>query len=300
MKKIEGTFCVMATPFKDNEDIELEGFKSNIEYYIQNGIHGLVVGGSTGEFATLSPEEHKQIIKIAVDQVKGRVPLLAGTAHCSTRYTIEMSRYAEDAGVDGLLIVPPFYSLPKENEIYAHYSAISKAVSIPIMIYNNPFTSKIDMKPELVERLSKLPNITHIKESSSDVTRIWKIRELTKDKLTVFCGADNLAFESFVMGAKGWICVAANVLPKECADLYNLTVVQSDIEKSRNLYNKLLALCNLLEDTGMFAGLSKAGLDLLGKCGGKPRKPMIPPGETEIERLRLILKSFGKLGNPRK
>jgi 4-hydroxy-tetrahydrodipicolinate synthase len=300
LKKIEGTFCVMATPFKGNEDLDLEGFRSNIDYYIQNGIHGLVVGGSTGEFATLSPEEHRQIIKIAVDQNKGRVPLLAGTAHCSTRYTIEMSRYAQDAGVDGLLIVPPFYSLPKENEIYEHYSAISKAVSIPIMIYNNPFTSKVDMRPELIERLSKLPNITHIKESSSDVTRIWKIRELTKDKLTVFCGADNLAFESFMMGAKGWICIAANVLPRECADLYTLSVIQRDIEKARNLYNRLLVLCNLLEDTGMFSGLSKAGLDLLGKCGGKPRRPMMPPGEIEIERLRLILKSFGKLGNPRK
>jgi len=301
MKKITGTFCVMATPFKDDEDIEIEGFKSNIEYYIQNGIHGLVVGGSTGEFATLSTEEHKEIIKTAVDQVKGRVPLLAGTAYCSTRYTVEMSRYAEEVGVDGLLIVPPFYSLPRENEIYEHYSAISRAVSIPIMIYNNPFTSKVDMKPELVERLSTLPNITHIKESSSDVTRIWKIRELTKDRLTVFCGADNLAFESFMMGAKGWICVAANVLPRECGDLYTLSVVQRDIEKARNLYNRLLVLCNLLEDTGMFSGLSKAGLDLLGKCGGKPRKPMIPPGEAEIERLRSILKSFGKLGsNPRK
>lgn len=294
MKKIEGTYCAMVTPFKGNEDINIEGLKSNIDFYIENGIHGLVVGGSTGEFATLQPREHKRIIKIAVDQVNGRVPLLAGTAHCSTRYTIEMSKYAEDTGVDGLLILPPFYSLPGEREIYEHYSAISKAVSIPIMLYNNPFTSKVDMKPELVQKLSELPNVTHIKESSGDATRIWKIRRLTQDRLMIFCGADNLALESFMMGAKGWISVAANILPKECAELYNFAV-QRDLDKATVLYDKLLPLCNLLEDTGMFAGLSKAGLDLLGKNGGRPRRPMTPPERNEIEQLKTILKMFGKL-----
>lgn len=295
LKKIEGTFCVMVTPFKNNEEIEVEGLKSNIDFYIENGIHGLVVGGSTGEFATLHPEEHKKIIKVAVDQVNGRVPLLAGTAHCSTRYTIDMSQYAESVGADGLLIVPPFYSLPSENAIYEHYSAISNAVNIPVMIYNNPFTSKVDMKPELILKLTKLRNMTHVKESSSDVTRIWKIRALTNDGVTVFCGADNLALESFLMGARGWICVAANILPKECADLYNLAVVKKDLEKAAELYNRLLPLSNLLEDTGMFAALSKVGLDLLGKAGGSPRKPTLPPGQEEIERLKSIMKSFGKI-----
>jgi 4-hydroxy-tetrahydrodipicolinate synthase len=285
----------MVTPFGNSEDLEIEGFKSNIDYFIENGVHGLVVGGSTGEFATLHPEELKKIIKVAVDQVNGRIPLLAGTAHCSSRYTVEMSQYAENVGVDGLLIVPPFYSLPSENAIYEHYSAISSAVNIPIMLYNNPFTSKVDMKPELIAKLSKFRNITHVKESSGDVTRIWKIRTLTDDKLAIFCGTDNLALESFLMGARGWICVAANILPRECADLYDLAVVQGDLEKAGKLYNKLLPLCNQLEDTGMFAALSKAGLDLVGQTGGRPRKPMLPPGHDEIERLRSIMKSFGKL-----
>jgi 4-hydroxy-tetrahydrodipicolinate synthase len=285
----------MATPFKSNEDLDLEGLKSNIEFYIKNGIHGLVVGGSTGEFATLNPDEHKQIIKVSAEQVKGRVPLLAGTAYCSTRSTIAMSKYAEDCGVDGLLIVPPFYSKPRDNEIYEHYSAIGNAVNIPIMLYNNPFTSKVDMKPELVEKISHVKNITHIKESSSDMSRIWKILQLTKGKLTVFCGADNLALESFVMGAKGWICVAANVLPRECAQLYELAVVKRDYEEAERLYSKLLSLSNLLEDTGLFSALSKAGLDLLGHTGGKPRMPMQPPGPTELSELKTILSNFGKV-----
>jgi len=285
----------MVTPFKSNEDLDVEGLKSNIDFYVQNGVHGLVVGGSTGEFATLTQEEHRKIISAAVDQVNGRVPLLAGTAYCSTKYTVEMSRYAEDAGVDGLLIVPPYYTKPNENEIYDHYSAVAGAVSIPIMLYNNPFTSKVDMRPELIEKLSKLPNVTHVKESSSDVTRIWKIRKLTGDKMTVFCGADNLALESFVMGAKGWICVIANILPRECASLYELAVLQKDTERASKLYSELLPLCNLFEDTGMFSGLSKAGLDLLRRTGGKPRRPMRSPSQSENDQLKLILKNFKKL-----
>lgn len=295
LKKLEGTFCVMVTPFSKNEDIDTGGLKSNIDFYIGNGVHGLVVGGSTGEFAALSPNEHEKIIKAAVEQVNGRVPLLAGTAYCSTRNTIAMSKYAEDSGVDGLLIVPPFYSKPKDNEIFEHYSAIGNAVNIPIMLYNNPFTSKVDMRPELIEKLSHITNVTHVKESSSDISRIWKIRELTKEKLTVFCGADNLALESFVMGAKGWICVAANILPRECAELYELAVLKRDYEQAGKLYSKLLSLSNLLEDTGMFSAISKAGLDLLGHTGGRPRMPMQPPGPKELDELKAILKSFGKL-----
>jgi 4-hydroxy-tetrahydrodipicolinate synthase len=295
LKKLEGTFCVMVTPFSKNEDVDIGGLKSNIDFYIGNGVHGLVVGGSTGEFATLSPNEHEKIIKAAVEQVNGRVPLLAGTAYCSTRNTIAMSKYAEDSGVDGLLIVPPFYSKPKDNEIFEHYSAIGNAVNVPIMLYNNPFTSKVDMRPELIEKLSHITNVTHVKESSSDISRIWKIRELTKEKLTVFCGADNLALESFVMGAKGWICVAANILPRECAELYELAVLKRDYEQAGKLYSKLLSLSNLLEDTGMFSAISKAGLDLLGHTGGRPRMPMQPPGPKELDELKAILKSFGKL-----
>jgi 4-hydroxy-tetrahydrodipicolinate synthase len=295
LKKIEGTFCVMVTPFKKNEDLDVEALRSNIDFYIKNGVHGLVVGGSTGEFATLTAEEHKEIIKASVDQVNGRVPLLAGTAYCSTRSTIAISKFAEDAGADGLLIVPPFYSKPNDNEIHAHYSAIGNAVTIPIMLYNNPFTSKVDMKPELIAKLSKIRNVTHVKESSGDTTRIWKIRKLTQDGLTVFCGADNLAMESFVMGAKGWICVAANIMPKECAELYELAVTKRNYEKARELNSKLLPLSNLFEDTGMFSALSKAGLDLLGQRGGKPRMPMQPPGSSELSQLKSVLKSFGKL-----
>jgi len=295
LKKIEGTFCVAVTPFKSNEDLDLEAYRSNIDFYIENGVQGLVTAGSTGEFATFSSEEHKQVIKAAVDQANGRVPVVAGTGSCSTRHASEMSKFAQDIGADGLLIVPPFYSKPNDKEIYNHYATISKAVNIPIMLYNNPFTSKVDMKPELIGELAKLRNVTHVKESSSDASRIWKIRQATNDGMTIFAGADNLALESFMMGAKGWVSVVANVLPRESADLYTISTIKKDIDGAKKLYAELLPLCNLLEDTGMFAALSKAGLDLLGMKGGKPRKPMLPPTRDHLNRLQSILKRVGKL-----
>jgi 4-hydroxy-tetrahydrodipicolinate synthase len=283
----------MVTPFDSRENVNLDAYRSNIDYYIKNGIQGLVTAGSTGEFDTFSEAEHKKVIETAVKHVNGRVPLLAGTGQCSTRRTIEISRFAQSAGADGPLIIPPFYSKPNDDEILRHYSEISDSVSIPIMVYNNPFTSKVDMKPELIAKLGKIKHVNYVKESSGDQSRIWRILNASHNKLTVFAGADNLALESFMMGAKGWICVSANVFPRECVEVYNL-VREGKVESARKLYSKLLPFCNLLEETGMFAALSKAGLDLLGMKGGKTRSPKRSPSRQELEALRSIIKSVRK------
>ena len=292
MKPLEGTFCVAVTPFKDNEDLDIESFKANLEFYIKNGIHGIVVGGSTGEFAALSMEEHQRIIEVAVNQVDGRVPVIAGTGQCSTRQTLHLSKVAQAAGVNAVLVVPPFYSKPDEDEILDHFSRLASELDVPIMVYNNPFTSKVDIKPETVAELSKLRGVTYIKESSGDVARIWKIRDKTGGKMTVFCGADNLALESFAMGAKGWICVAANILPRQCANLYEMVARHRNLSGAVQLYEKILPLANLLEDSGKFSALMKSGLDLIGQVGGRPRNPLSPPTNDQLNTLKSILRSF--------
>jgi 4-hydroxy-tetrahydrodipicolinate synthase len=292
LKKFEGTFVVAVTPFTSNDELDLSALKENIDYYIQNGVHGVVACGSTGEFAALSLEEHKKVVKTVVDKVNGRVPVIAGTAACSTKLVIELTKYAKDAGADGALIVPPFYSKPKENELYEHYKNIAEAVDLPIMLYNNPWTSKIDMQPAFVAKLGELETIRYIKESSSDITRIWRILNLTKGKMTVFCGADNLALESFLMGAKGWICVAANIFPKQTSRLYELAAKEKNVEKARALYSDLLPLCNFLEETGKFAQLAKAGLEMVGGKAGPPRRPLLPPTEGEKRELKQIIKKI--------
>jgi len=199
----EGTFVVIVTPFTKEDEVDLDSLGSNLEFYLKNGVHGVAVGGSTGEFSALTLEEHKKIIKKTVEVVNNRVPVIAGTAACSTKRVIELNQYAKDVGADGSLIVPPFYSKIKDDEIYHHFKKIAESVELPIMIYNNPFTCKIDMSPEFLAKLAKIKNIDYVKESSGDIARVWRIRKLTDDSMTVFCGADNLALEQFVRKSKG-------------------------------------------------------------------------------------------------
>lgn len=290
---LEGTYAVIVTPFIKDE-VDFDGLENNLEFYIKNGVHGVAVGGSTGEFAALTLDEHKKIIKKTVDSVNNRVPVIAGTAACSTKRVIELSKYAKDVGADASLIVPPFYSKIKDDEIYHHYKKIGESVDLPVMVYNNPFTSKIDMSPELLAKLAGIKNIDYVKESSGDISRVWRIRELTGDSMTVFCGADNLAFEQFMMGAKGWICVAANIFPRETSTVYDL-VKNKEYEKARELYYGLLPLCNFLEETGKFTQVAKYGLDLLGHTGGEPRLPFLPLDETLKTETQKIMKKIQAL-----
>ena len=172
MVKLSGTFAVMVTPFTQDEQLDEKGFRKNIDWYIEEGIHGVICAASTGEFANLSKEEHRKVIDITVDQVSGKVPGIAGTAANSTREAIEMTRYAKDAGANAVIIVAPFYGLPAQEELYEHYRVISDEVDIPIMIYNNPWYTGVDMMPSLVERLSAIDNISYVKESSADIKRV--------------------------------------------------------------------------------------------------------------------------------
>jgi 4-hydroxy-tetrahydrodipicolinate synthase len=292
MRRFEGTFVVAVTPFTPNEDLDLKALRENIDFYIENGIYGIIVCGSTGEFASLSVQEHKKVAEEAVDHTNGRVPVIVGTGACATRQVIELSKHARDVGADGVMIVPPFYTKPKENELYEHYRRIAEAVDLPIIAYNNPWTSKIDMQPSFIAKLSEIDNICYVKESSGDITRIWRIIHLTKGKMTVFCGSDNLALESFLMGARGWVCVAANIFPKYTSRLFELVCKEDNIGDARALYFELLPLLNFLEETGKFAQLSKAGLEILGKRAGPPRRPLLPISDEEREELKTLIEKI--------
>jgi 4-hydroxy-tetrahydrodipicolinate synthase len=292
MKKLEGVFVATVTPFTSQDEIDVDAVRGNVDYYIENDIHGIIPCGSTGEFASLSLAEHKKVINVVVDQVNGRVPVVCGTGACSTKRALELTKYTEDVGADGAMIVPPFYIKPNEHEIYDYYETIANSVNIPIMVYNNPSTSKIDLHPPLIAKLSELENIRYVKETSGDMTRIWKIRNLTKDKITVFCGCDNLALESLLMGARGWVSPAPNIIPRQCVELFHTAYVQENFEKARTLYEKLLPTFNLLEETGKYIHFSKAALDMIGKKGGRPRKPLLPITDEEMKTLRELLSNI--------
>lgn len=296
MKEFKGTFVVTITPFTQDDILDEEGLRSNIDWYIKEGIHGIACTGSTGEFVALTEHERKRIVEITIEQVNNRVPVLVGTCGCTTKDTIKWSKYARDAGADGIMIVHPYYHRPDDDELYEHYKKIAQAVDIPIMLYNNPFTTGVDASPELVARLAKeFDNISYVKESSGSIQRVQDIIRLAGDDMTVFCGDDTLAFESFVLGARGWIAASANPIPKKCAQLFEL-VEKGNITEARNLWFNILPLTNAVEGWGKFVQTNKKGLDLLGKAGGPSlRGPKLDLTKEQETELRKMLSDLGEL-----
>ena len=298
MKELKGTFVVTVTPFTTEDNLDEEGLRENIDWYIQEGIHGIACTGSTGEFVALSEEEWERVTNITIEQVNHRVPVLVGTCggQPTTKATIKRTKYAKDAGADGVFIVHPYYSRSLEDELYDHYKRIAEAVDIPIMIYNNPFATHVDALPELLARLAKdFANIAYIKESSGQVQRVQEIISLAGDHVAVFCGDDTLAFESFVLGAKGWIAASANIIPKKCAQLFEL-MEKGNIAEARNLWFKIVPLTSSVEGWGRLAQTAKKALDLLGRAGGpSPRGPKLDITKEQEAQLKKMLSDLGEL-----
>ena len=293
MKKLRGVFTVMVTPFTVDEQLDENGLRANIDWYIAEGIHGVICLGSTGEFANLSIEERKRVIDLTVDQVRGRVPVIAGTAANSTRETIEMTSYAQKAGADAAIIVAPFYGLPTQEDLFEHYRSISENGTIPIVVYNNPGYSGIDMLPPLIERLAAIDNILYLKESTGDIKRVHEIMLRCGDRIDVWCGWDDLAFECFSLGCGGWVAPVANFWPGKAAELFTL-VENKEYDKARALYFKMLPLLGYLE-AGQLLPKVKEAMNLIGRAGGKPRRPFLALAEEQRSELRKMLSEVGLL-----
>lgn len=292
MKEFRGSFTVMVTPMKQDQSIDEGGIKKNIDWYIEEGTAGICVLGSTGEFLSLSKKERHKAAEIAVEHINGRVPCLIGTAEETTAETIEYTKHAKKIGADGALIINSYYCKPSENEIYEHFKAISEAVDIPIMLYNNPWTSGVDIKPELVAKICHLKNICYVKESSMEIRRIRDIAPLIEGEAQLFCGCDDLAFESFVLGAVGWISVCSNIIPGMSQQLFEL-VQKNEIQKAKELYIKMLPLLHLIENSGKLVQVVKAAMNKMGRAAGPCRLPRLPLTPDEDAALEKVLADMG-------
>ena len=290
-KKFQGIYAVLVTPFTKDDRVDEKTLRKHIRNLIDKGkVDGIMPTGSTGECAALSDEERMLVGDIAISEVNGAVPVVVGTSAASTTAAIRFSQYAQKAGADGVLTLPGYYSHPDPREIVAHYKALSKNVEIPIMVYNNPGPSGVDMKPDLIAKIAENKNVAYVKESSGDMTRVASIQRLCGDKLNVFCGCDSLALEMFLMGACGWVAPPANLIPKQCGQLFELGYVKKDIAKAKKLYLKLLPLFTMFESSGKYVQLTKAGLEILGLPYGVPRQPLLPPDKGQLAELKKILK----------
>jgi 4-hydroxy-tetrahydrodipicolinate synthase len=287
--EFKGVFAAMVTPMTADQEVDFETLPSFVDYLIDAGVGGIIPLGSTGEYYALTAAEREAVVRATIDAVAGRVPVLVGTNAGSTRQVIAYSQQAQSQGAAGLLLAAPYYSLPTPGELFEHFRAVDAAVDIPIMLYNYPARTGVDMTPDLVERLAGLDRVQYIKDSSGDVTRVSEIIRRCGENITVFCGCDTLALESFLMGAAGWVGGVVNVLPAEHVELYELAVTQKDLFAARELYYRLLPVLALMEGGGKYTQLVKAGCELMGHPVGPPRQPLLPPDAEEIAALKEAL-----------
>ena len=293
MAKFAGSFTVMVTPFSDDgSKVDYSTLRRFVDWQISNGVPGLIPLGSTGEFLSITDEERREIVTTIIQQVDGRVPVLIGTADEWTDRAVRYSREAEELGASGVMIVPPYYASPTEDELYAHYQRISDAISIPIMVYNNPNTANVDLTPDLLARLSQIENVDYVKESSGDISRIREIDRLSEGRMTVFAGYH--AFDSFLLGAKGYVSVCGNIVPKLSSDLYKLVIEESDAASGRELYHRLLPLLDAISGD-LYVSATKAALELVGMPVGIPRMPRLRVPESHQIKIEEVLRELGVL-----
>jgi 4-hydroxy-tetrahydrodipicolinate synthase len=285
-----GTFTVTITPFDAAGALDLAALASFTDWQIAEGIHGLVPLGSTGEFLSLSNDETTAVIETVVRTAAGRVPVIIGTGAEDTREVVRRSREAERLGADGVMIIPPFYCTPTEDELYHHYKTAADAIGIPVMIYNNPAVTNIDLTPDIVARLSTIENCQYIKESTLEITRVRDIIRLCGDRMTVFGGV--LGFESFVAGAQGWVAVASNVAPAPMARLFELVADEGRIMEARALYHHWLPVIQAVFGQS-FVGGTKSLLNHMGFPAGEPRPPRLPLPPAQDATMAALVQQFG-------
>jgi 4-hydroxy-tetrahydrodipicolinate synthase len=241
----KGSIVALITPFKEDK-LDEGNYIRLINYHLENGTHGLVPGGTTGESPTLTHNEHKKIINLSVKECKNRIPVIAGTGSNSTYEAVELSKYADKAGADGLLVVTPYYNKPTQEGLYQHYKKINDNVGIPIIIYNIPSRSVIDMSVETMTRLFELKNIVGVKDATGDLNRAEQQYNAMGDKFIMLTGEDSNAIEFNKKGGTGCISVTANVAAKLCSEMQNASLEKNniDLQKKSEDINKLLTPLN--------------------------------------------------------
>ena len=293
-EKLKGVFPPTITPFTKKFEINETVLRNLIEFWIEKGLHGLFPCGSTGEFSTLTLEERKRVFDIYIDQVNGRIPVICGTGAVRTEDAVQLTKYANDIDADGVVVIPSYYTKPKEDELFGYFEDIAK-VGIPLMVYNNPWTSKVDIKPEfLVKLANEYDACKYVKESSGDIKRISELIMLDENKkLTLFIGDDALTLEGFLMGCTGIVSVSSNFIPEHNVELFRLAVEKKDLVNSLKLYQNMYPILTMLEGTGKFCQFAKAGLEIRGYNTGEPRRPLLPVNESEKEALQEHLRDLG-------
>jgi 4-hydroxy-tetrahydrodipicolinate synthase len=268
----------------------LEALRENVRFQIENGVHGLVPLGTTGESPTIKEEERKLIIKTVVDEVNGKIPVIVGTGTYSTEEAVRLSKEAQDLGANGLLVVAPYYNKPTQEGLYLHFKAISEAVDLPIIVYNIPGRTGVNVEVQTLVRLSQFNNIVAVKEASGNLAQVMDIIEALGDRITVLSGDDNLTLPIMALGGKGVISVISNLLPKPLVELVE-SALKGDFKKAKELHYQLLPLFKaaFIETNPIPI---KTMMNLVGMKAGPCRLPLCNMQPHNLEKVKKILSRY--------
>ena len=292
MGMFAGTLTALITPFR-NDAVDERALRDLVEDQIVKGIDGLVPCGTTGESVNLSDAEYTQVVRTVVEQSKGRVPVVAGAGTASTRHTIELCRLAKTAGADGVLIVAPYYNRPTQEGLAAHYTAVAAGSGLPLVLYNIPARTGVDVSLATLERLTRVREIVAVKESSGGVARSAEIAARFGERFTILSGDDSLTLPVLAVGGHGVISVASNVMPGEMARLVRL-YREGDGGAARLLAQRLYPLFEALFIESS-PGPVKAALAMCGRIAPEIRLPLVMPAESSQARIRAVLQQLGVL-----
>ncbi len=296
MYKPEGILPALVTPFTDDgKSIDEERLRALVSRCLELGVHGVVPCGTTGEFVNLTTDEKKQVIKIVVDEVNGKVPVVAGTGASGTNEALEMTRYAKDIGASAALIVTPYYLKPADRGIYEHYDTIASQVDLPIILYNIPQCTGLPLPWQMVEDLAQIPNVVGVKDSSGQLSFILAVLEKVRDKINVLCGHDEVVVAALAAGCSGAILASANVIPDIWIQVYD-HIKKGELQKARELQYKVQKIARIIAGSGAVG--TKAALNMMKIKVGPVRMPLSIGGELTYEsreELRLDLEKIGKI-----
>jgi len=292
--KFEGSYVALATPFDSEGRIDEDAYRALIRRQIKSGTRGLVPCGSTGEAATLTHEEFRRALQVALEESRGDVPVMAGVGTNATWKAVEIAREAESLGADALLLLAPYYNKPTQEGLYAHFRAVARGTRLPVMLYNIPSRCGVNVAPATVARLAKdCPNVVAVKEAAGSLDQVSEIVASTPASFSVMSGDDSLALPMMAVGARGVVSVVANVAPKETQALC-AAALKGDFKKARALHLRLFPLVKaLFLETNPIP--VKAALELMGLCRAEPRLPLTPLSASARPALKKALKDFGAL-----
>jgi 4-hydroxy-tetrahydrodipicolinate synthase len=290
MSIFEGAGVAIVTPFTNGE-VDYNTLGSLLEYHVKAGTSAIIICGTTGEASTMSEAERKEAIKFTVDTIAGRIPVIAGTGSNSTQSSIDMSVYAEEAGADGVLVVTPYYNKTTQSGMVAHFNAIANSITIPVILYNVPGRTGLNLLPSTVKILSETPNIVAVKEASGDISQVAEIARLCDDDFAMYSGNDDMIIPLLSLGGKGVISVVANILPTETNDMV-MKYLAGNVNEARDMQLRMNGLVNaLFIETNPIP--IKTAMNILGMNAGQLRLPLTEMESQNVEILKREMANYG-------